>query len=213
MGPSSADSQPPAGPTSPPAGSLPRKRVPNACLRCKQQKLKASTPPFLFSLIEPREPYRVHRGQQWILTDSLGREQCDVQRPCTLCLRAGATCSAAVRPTVWKNHGPGQSPKPSRSKHDSAVERPAAKRRRHPTTIEDVVVVSSSSPTTPPPGHPSTTTGVGTRDGRAISGDRSPSPHRETGSSPWVSSSAAVQFMEEVSNERKPCSSCSMAFD
>lgn len=138
---------------------------------------------------------RDHWRQKGILADCASRLQCDVARPCTLCLRAGATCSATVRPAVWKNHGPGQSPKPSRPNRGSAVDLPAAKRPRRATSVEDMV--SLASPTTSPPPDPSTTTGIGTRDSRATSRP----PTGETNSSPWPSSSAAVQFMEEVRSE------------
>lgn len=139
--------------------------------------------------------------QKGILADCASRLKCDVARPCTLCLRAGATCSATVRPAVWKNHGPGQSPKPSRPNRGSAVDLPAAKRPRRATSVEDMV--SPASPTASPPPDPSTTTGIGTRDSRATSRP----PTGETNSSPWPSSSAAVQFMEEVRSERQPCAS------
>lgn len=137
------------------------------------------------------------------MTDHVGRLQCDIQRPCTLCLRAGATCSAAVRPTVWKNHGPGQGPKPSRLNSGNALELPAAKRPRHATSVENVA--SPAASTTSPPPLSSTTPGNGIQSTRSTSRDRVLSSPRETSSSPWVSSSAAVQFMEEVSNWR-PCS-------
>lgn len=138
-------------------------------------------------------------------TDHIRRRQCDVQRPCTLCLRAGATCSATARPTVWKNRGPGQSTKPSRPIRESPVEVPAAKRRRRGASVEVIAFASSAPSTASPPPGPGTSTGIGTQTTQVATEDQSPSPPRETNSSPWISSSAAVQFMEEVRSICKPC--------
>ncbi|KAL0472626.1 hypothetical protein QR685DRAFT_571191 [Neurospora intermedia] len=60
-------------------------RVPSACQRCRQQKLK-----------------------------------CDIRRPCTLCIRANATCTTPVKPTTWKTHEAGRSAKKARRGNDSA---------------------------------------------------------------------------------------------
>lgn len=125
--------------------------------------------------------------------------QCDIHRPCTLCLRAGATCSAAVRPTVWKNHGPGQGPKLSRLNSENSIDLPAAKRPRQATSVENVA--SPVASTSPRPDS-STTTGNGIQNTRSTSADRVLSSPQETSSPPWVSSSAAVQFMEEVRKGR-----------
>lgn len=129
---------------------------------------------------------RDHRRQQAILANCARRAQCDVQRPCTLCLRAGATCSATVRPTVWKNQGPGQRRKSSRPTRESPVELPAAKRPRRAPSVENTCMASPAAPTTSPPSGPITP------------GDQIPSSPPEIGSSSWVSSSGAMQFMEEV---------------
>lgn len=139
------------------------------------------------------------RYSEGTLTNYVRKLQCDIQRPCTLCLRAGATCSAAVRPTVWKNHGPGQGPKPSRLNSENVVELPAAKRPRQATSVGNVAPPAAS--TSPRPDS-STTTGNGIQNTRITSRDRVLSSPRETSPPPWVSSSAAVQFMEEVSKGR-----------
>lgn len=134
------------------------------------------------------------------MTNNVRQLQCDIQRPCTLCLRAGATCSAAVRPTVWKNHGPGQGPKLSRLNSGNSVELPAAKRPRRAISVENVD--SPLTPTTSPPPDSNTITGSGKQNRRDTPRDRVLSSPRETSPPPWVSSSAAVQFMEEVSKGR-----------
>lgn len=141
---------------------------------------------------------RDHRRQQGILANCARRAQCDVQRPCTLCLRAGATCSATVRPTVWKNQGPGQRPKSSRPTRESPVELPAAKRPRRATSVENTCMASPAAPTTSPPSVPITPGERGTQSRRGTPRDQIPSSPPEIGSSSWVSSSGAMQFMEEV---------------
>lgn len=73
------------------------KKVSNACQRCRRQKLKVCCSPFITT----------NR------TDGYISPQCDVQRPCTLCTRAGVNCQGAAT-SPWKVYDPGSGQSNSR---------------------------------------------------------------------------------------------------
>ncbi|KAF2021573.1 hypothetical protein BU24DRAFT_362219 [Aaosphaeria arxii CBS 175.79] len=139
--------------TAPPSG-LDRDRpmrVPRACQRCRQQKLK-----------------------------------CDVERPCTLCVRAGVTCVASNQPVLWKVYGTNKPSKKPRSR-DRTASPPQTRAKRmcpDPVRDEDSPISHLVAPSID---------STGTND---ITSQGPDTP--QDVNSPWVASSAAVQLMEEA---------------
>ncbi|KAF2493161.1 hypothetical protein BU16DRAFT_512908 [Lophium mytilinum] len=72
--------------------------------------------------------------------------KCDVQRPCTLCVRADARCTA-VEPDIWRAHHPAPRSTGVREKEDdSECARPTKRRRVTPARRESVPATTSERP-------------------------------------------------------------------
>lgn len=109
-----------------PTGSASPKRVSKACQRCRRQKLKVST-----SNLEESPSLS-------ILASLLSSDkcQCDIQRPCTLCVRAGVDCLSFGEDN-WKSYVP--------PGHERPMKRARLEGRGDSLTVESVSAVSLGS--------------------------------------------------------------------
>ncbi|PSN67577.1 hypothetical protein BS50DRAFT_609548 [Corynespora cassiicola Philippines] len=116
--------------------------------------------------------------------------RCDVQRPCTLCVRAGVTCAAPTRVTTWRVHEAGRpAKKPRRDK------RRASSSTTSEHTPRASLAEQSSDALNPCEGNESI----------AIAELSAPSDD-QVDHAPYTANSASIQYLEEAFQQHETTS-------
>jgi hypothetical protein len=107
-----------------------------------------------------------------------------VQRPCTLCVRAGVTCTAPVKTTTWKVHEAGRLAKKARRGERNA---------KSSGTSEHTLCTS-------PAVRSSETVHVDEEDVGAVGAISSAPTDNQVEHAPWTANSASIEYLEKVSS-------------